>query len=124
MYPERSDPLIPGDLQQLFSPSFDERKLAPTIARTAEFQLALLVQLKIFQTIGRFRHAPPNLAAEGRTPSPSLAARLAFDAGATDATMQALIPSTLAVADHGCEFDPCLARFRWFWNQFAGRCKF
>jgi hypothetical protein len=55
IYPELPDPLTPGDLQQLFSPSFDERQWAPTVARTGETQVALLVQLKIFQTIGRFR---------------------------------------------------------------------
>lgn len=54
IYPELPDPLTPGDLQQLFSPSFDERKWAPTVTRTVESQVALLVQLKIFQTIGRF----------------------------------------------------------------------
>ena len=54
IYPELPDPLTPGDLQQLFSPSFDERKWAPTVTRTPETQVALLVQLKIFQTIGRF----------------------------------------------------------------------
>jgi TnpA family transposase len=54
IYPELPDPLTPGDLQQLFSPSFDERKWAPTVTRTPEAQVALLVQLKIFQTIGRF----------------------------------------------------------------------
>ena len=52
IYPELPDPLTPGDLQQLFSPSFDERQWAPTVARTAESQVALLVQLKIFQTLG------------------------------------------------------------------------
>jgi hypothetical protein len=57
IYPELPDPLTPGDLQQLFSPSFDERQWAPTVARTAASQVALLVQLKIFQTIGRFRRA-------------------------------------------------------------------
>lgn len=57
IYPELPDPLTPGDLQQLFSPSFDERQWAPTVARTAVSQVALLVQLKIFQTIGRFRRA-------------------------------------------------------------------
>ena len=55
IYPELSDPLTPGDLQQLFSPSFEERQLAPTVARTAASQVALLVQLRIFQTIGLFR---------------------------------------------------------------------
>lgn len=54
IYPELPDPLTPVELQQLFSPSFDERKWAPTVTRTPEAQVALLVQLKIFQTIGRF----------------------------------------------------------------------
>jgi hypothetical protein len=55
IYPELPDPLTPGDLQQLFSPSFEDRQWAPTVVRTAASQVALLVQLKIFQTIGRFR---------------------------------------------------------------------
>jgi hypothetical protein len=54
IYPVLPDPLTPGDLQQLFSPSFDDRKWAPTVTRTVESQVALLVQLKIFQTTGRF----------------------------------------------------------------------
>ena len=33
IYPELLDPLTPGDLQQLFSPSFDERQWAPTVGR-------------------------------------------------------------------------------------------
>ena len=33
IYPELPDPLTPGDLQQLFSPSFDERQWAPTVVR-------------------------------------------------------------------------------------------
>ena len=44
IYPELPDPLTPGDLQQLFSPSFDERQWAPTVVRAAESQVALLVQ--------------------------------------------------------------------------------
>src|SRR5450759_2001293 len=57
IYPELPDPLTPDDLHRLFSPSFDERKWAPTVARTPLSQVALLVQLKIFQTIGRFQRA-------------------------------------------------------------------
>lgn len=57
IYPELPDPLTPGDLQQLFSPSFDERQWAPTVVRAAASQVALLVHLKIFQSIGRFRPA-------------------------------------------------------------------
>ena len=45
IYPELPDPLTPGDLQQLFSPSFDERQWAPTVVRAADSQVALLVQL-------------------------------------------------------------------------------
>ena len=63
IYPELHDPLTPGGLQQLFSPSFDERQWAPTVARTPASQVALLVQLKIFQTIGRFRRAADVLPA-------------------------------------------------------------
>jgi hypothetical protein len=55
IYPELPDPLTPDDLHRLFSPSYDERKWASTVARTPASQVALLVQLKIFQTIGRFR---------------------------------------------------------------------
>ena len=54
IYPELPDPLTQGDLQQLFNPSFDERKWAPSVARTPASQVALLVHLKTFQTIGRF----------------------------------------------------------------------
>jgi TnpA family transposase len=54
IYPELPDPLTPGDVQRLFSPSYSERGWAPTIARRPESQVALLVHLKIFQTIGRF----------------------------------------------------------------------
>jgi hypothetical protein len=57
IYPELPDPLTPGDLQQLFSLSFEERQWAPTVVRATASQVALLVQLKIFQSIGRFR--PP-----------------------------------------------------------------
>lgn len=53
-YPELPDPLTPGDVQRLFSPSYSERGWAPTIARRPESQVVLLVHLKIFQTIGRF----------------------------------------------------------------------
>jgi hypothetical protein len=38
IYPELPDPLTPGDLQQLFSPGFDERKWAPTVTRTPGLQ--------------------------------------------------------------------------------------
>jgi hypothetical protein len=57
IYPELPDPLTSGDLQQLFSPSFYERRWAPTVARKPASQVALLVHLKIFQTIGRFVRA-------------------------------------------------------------------
>ena len=66
IYPELPDPLTAGDLQRLFSPSFDERQWAPTVVRATASQLALLVRLKIFQSIGRFRPAAeiPDIAIE------------------------------------------------------------
>lgn len=54
IYPKLSNPLTPADLQRLFSPSCEERKWVPTVARTPLSQVALLVQLKIFQVVGRF----------------------------------------------------------------------
>src|SRR5665213_3128095 len=58
VYPELPDVLTPEDLHRLFSPSHDERQWARTVARALPSQVALLVQLKIFQTIGRFRRVP------------------------------------------------------------------
>jgi hypothetical protein len=55
IYPELPDPLTPDDLHRLFSPSFEDRNWAPTVSRTPASQVGLLVQLKVFQTIGRFR---------------------------------------------------------------------
>jgi len=57
IYPELPDLLTTGYFQQLFNPSFDERKWVPSVARTPASQVALLVHLKIFQTIGRFLSA-------------------------------------------------------------------
>jgi hypothetical protein len=55
IYPELPDPLTSEDLHRLFSPSCDDRTWAPTVGRTPPSQVGLLVQLKVFQTIGRFR---------------------------------------------------------------------
>ncbi|HAL39496.1 MAG TPA: hypothetical protein DCP03_15830 [Polaromonas sp.] len=79
IYPGLPDPLTQGDLQQLFNPSFDERKWAPSVARTPASQVALLVHLKIFQTIGRFLPAAdvPLAAVE------YMARRMAVESGAT-----------------------------------------
>ena len=52
---------------------------APTVARTAASQVALLVQLKVFQTIGRFRRAadvPPAIIEH-------VARRLGMESGST-----------------------------------------
>ena len=57
IYPELPDPLTPGDSRELFNPSFDERKWAPSVARTPASQVVLLVRLKSFQTLGRFLSA-------------------------------------------------------------------
>lgn len=58
IYPQLPDPLTPGDLQSLFAPSCVESDWALTIARTPAAQVALLAQLKVFQTLGRF--LPPD----------------------------------------------------------------
>ncbi len=54
LYPELPDPVTREDLQRLFRPSYDECRWAPTVARTPASQVALLVQLKTFQFVGRF----------------------------------------------------------------------
>jgi len=57
IYPELPAPLAPGDLKQHFNPSFNERRWASSVARTLASHVALLVHLKISQTIGRFLSA-------------------------------------------------------------------
>ena len=54
VYPELPNRVTSADLQVLFTPSYDERKWAVALARTSAAQVALLSQLKVFQTIGRF----------------------------------------------------------------------
>jgi hypothetical protein len=79
MYPDLPEPLTPADLHRLFTPNYAERQWAPTIARTPFSQVALLVQLKMFQTIGRFRRAEEIPA----TVIEHVAERLGFDFGST-----------------------------------------
>ena len=45
IYPTLAQRLTPADVHQLFSPSYEERRWAPTIARTPSSQVELLVQL-------------------------------------------------------------------------------
>ena len=52
IYPELLDPLTPGDLQQLFNPSFDERKWAPSVARTVSWTLEQLLVQVVHPQIG------------------------------------------------------------------------
>jgi hypothetical protein len=54
IYAELPDPLTSADLKELFSPSYAEREWAPSIARSPTSRVVLLVQLKAFQTVGRF----------------------------------------------------------------------
>ena len=54
IYPKLEQRLTSADLHRLFRPSYEERRWVPTIARTPSSQVALLVQLKIFQAVGRF----------------------------------------------------------------------
>jgi hypothetical protein len=46
IYPELPDPLTPDDLHRLFSPSYDERKWAPTVARPGR---ALIAESAVFK---------------------------------------------------------------------------
>ena len=57
MYPAWPDLLTPMDLRRLFTPGYDERRCAATVARTPLSQVALLVQLRVCQLVGRFRSA-------------------------------------------------------------------
>ena len=54
LYPDLPDPLTPTNLCRLFRPTYAECQWAPTVARTPLSQVALVVQLKIFQVVGRF----------------------------------------------------------------------
>jgi hypothetical protein len=54
LYPHLPDLPTTAELHRLFIPSYDERAWASTVARTPISQVALLVHLKIFQSVGRF----------------------------------------------------------------------
>ena len=54
LYPDLPDLLTPADLRRLFRPTYAECQSAPTAARTPLSQVALVVQLKTFQVVGRF----------------------------------------------------------------------
>ena len=54
IYPNLPVSLSPGELHRLFSPSYEERQWAPTVARMPASQVSLLAQLKTFQALGRF----------------------------------------------------------------------
>lgn len=54
LYPELPVPLTPADLQRLFTPGYEDRQWARTLARTGHSQVDALVHLKIFQSLGRF----------------------------------------------------------------------
>jgi len=54
LYPKLPDRLDQATRHRLFSPLYQEREWARTVARTPASQVALLVHLKIFQALGRF----------------------------------------------------------------------
>ena len=54
IYPHLPEPITVADLRARFTPIYDERQWAMALARTGQARIALLTQLKIFQTIGRF----------------------------------------------------------------------
>jgi Domain of unknown function (DUF4158) len=55
LYPKLAQRLSAADLHRIFGPTHEERQWAPTVARSPSSQVALLVQLKIFQNVGRLR---------------------------------------------------------------------
>ena len=54
VYPELPKPVTSTELRHLFTPDYADRTWAASLARTRLAQVALLAQLKVFQTIGRF----------------------------------------------------------------------
>jgi TnpA family transposase len=54
LYPKLAQRFSAADLHRIFGPTHKERQWAPTVARAPSSQVALLVQLKIFQAVGRF----------------------------------------------------------------------
>ncbi|HEY3654732.1 MAG TPA: Tn3 family transposase [Steroidobacteraceae bacterium] len=54
LYPKLAQRLTAADLHRIFGPTYKERQWAPTVARSPSSQVALLVQLRIFQAVGRF----------------------------------------------------------------------
>jgi hypothetical protein len=54
LYPKLAQRLTAADLHRIFGPTYKEREWAPTVARSPSSQLALVVQLRVFQAVGRF----------------------------------------------------------------------
>jgi hypothetical protein len=54
LYPKLAQRLSAADLHRIFGPTHKERQWALTVARSPSSQVALLVQLKIVQAVGRF----------------------------------------------------------------------
>ena len=53
-YPRLAQRLTAADLHQIYGPTYKEREWAPTVARSPSSQVALVVQLRVFQAVGRF----------------------------------------------------------------------
>jgi hypothetical protein len=63
LYPKLAQRLTAADLHRIFGPTYKERQWAPTVARSPSSQVALLVQLRVFQAVGRFlpmKDVPPS----------------------------------------------------------------
>ena len=54
LYPKLAQRLTAADLYRIFGPTYKEREWAPTVARSPSSQVALVVQLRVFQAVGRF----------------------------------------------------------------------
>jgi hypothetical protein len=57
LYPGLPLSLTPTDLHRIFGPTCEERGWAPIVARSLSSQVALLVQLRVFQTVSVVRHS-------------------------------------------------------------------
>lgn len=96
LYPHLPNLPTTAELHRLFSPSYDERAWASTVARTPISQAALLVHLKIFQSVGRLLRVKniPSFVTE------HVAHRLGVDCNPLRVYAESIAPA-LAATVHG-----------------------
>jgi TnpA family transposase len=54
LYPTLASQLSPAELHRIFGPTYQEQEWARRLARTSASQIGLVLQLKVFQAVGRF----------------------------------------------------------------------